>query len=60
MNLKIIKEGKAAAEQAADTELEAINTFAKTTLTAEEVYTFSVVLCDNDVDRDLNALPNAH
>lgn len=52
MNLKIIKEGKAAAEQTADTELEAINTFAKTTLSAEEVYTFSVVLCDNDVDRD--------
>ena len=33
-------------------ELDAINAFAKGKLTAEEVYTFSVLLCDNDVDRD--------
>jgi len=33
-------------------ELDAINAFAKGRLTAEEVYTFSVLLCDNDVDRD--------
>ena len=33
-------------------ELKAINAFAKTELTAEEVYTFSVLLCDNEVDRD--------
>ena len=33
-------------------ELEAVNRFAKTPLTAEEVYTFSVRLCDNEVDRD--------
>lgn len=33
-------------------ELEQINRFAKTALTAEEVYTFSVRLCDNEVDRD--------
>ncbi len=32
--------------------MEAINRFAKTALTAEEVYTFSVILCDNEVDRD--------
>ena len=29
-----------------------INTFALKELTPEEVFTFSVVLCDNDVDRD--------
>lgn len=52
MNLKIIKEGTAAAGQAPAVELEAINAFAKTALTAEDVYTFSVVLCDNEVDRD--------
>ena len=34
-------------------ELEAVNRFAKAKLTAEEVYTFSVLLCDNEVDRDL-------
>lgn len=32
--------------------MEAINSFAKTALTAEEVFTFSVLLCDNEVDRD--------
>ena len=33
-------------------ELDQINRFAKTPLTAEEVYTFTVRLCDNEVDRD--------
>ena len=34
-------------------ELECINQFAKTPLTAEQVYTFTLRLCDNEVDRDL-------
>ena len=34
-------------------ELEAVNRFAKTVLTEEQVYIFSVRLCDNEVDRDL-------
>ncbi|EOS66204.1 hypothetical protein [Oscillibacter sp. 1-3] len=33
-------------------ELEAINRFARTPLTAEQAYTFSLRLCDNEVDRD--------
>ena len=33
-------------------ELELINTYSRRTLTADEVYVFTVVLCDNDVDRD--------
>lgn len=33
-------------------ELEAINAFSKTPLSLEDIYTFSVLLCDNDVDRD--------
>ena len=33
-------------------EMEAINRFAKAQLKPEEVYTFSVILCDNDIDRD--------
>lgn len=52
MNLKIVKEGKAASGTPAESELEAINAFARTDLTAEQVYTFSVILCDNEVDRD--------
>ncbi len=33
-------------------ELAAISAFARRELTADEVYTFTVKLCDNDVDRD--------
>ena len=33
-------------------ELAAINGFAKTALTEEQVYAFSIKLCDNEVDRD--------
>ena len=52
MNVKIVKAGKTGSNQCTMDELEAINAFAKTALTAEEVYTFSVLLCDNEVDRD--------
>lgn len=33
-------------------ELEQINRYARRPLTQEEVYTFSMILCDNEVDRD--------
>jgi len=52
LNLKIVKQASAAAGAPAEGELEAINAFAKTALTADQVYTFSVLLCDNEVDRD--------
>lgn len=35
-----------------DGELELINKYTRRELSADEVYVFSVVLCDNDVDRD--------
>ncbi len=38
-------------------ELEAINRFAKGELKAEEVYAFTVKLCDNEVDRDGERFP---
>ena len=51
--MNIFKEGRAApAGLDPAEELELINGFAKTELTEEQVYTFSVVLCDNRVDRD--------
>ena len=34
-------------------ELQAINRYAKAELTEDQVYTFSVRLCDNEVDRDM-------
>jgi hypothetical protein len=40
-------------------ELEAINQFAKTALTEEQVYVFSVKLCDNEVDRDFERFDTA-
>ena len=33
-------------------ELEKINSYSRKKLTADEVYTFSINLCDNDIDRD--------
>ncbi len=51
--MKIIKDGSAAGSECTPQELQAINAFAKTQLGADEVYTFQVLLCDNEVDRDL-------
>ena len=51
--MNVIKEaccgGSAAVDQS---ELEQINRFSRKELTADEVYTFAVRLCDNEVDRD--------
>lgn len=33
-------------------ELDLINQYTKRRFSADEVYTFSVVLCDNEIDRD--------
>lgn len=35
-----------------DMDMKLINEYSRRTLTKDEVYTFSVVLCDNDIDRD--------
>lgn len=51
--MKIYKAGaERIKEPDIEAELETINTFTKAELTEEQVYTFSVVLCDNEVDRD--------
>ena len=50
--MKIIKDGSASGSECTPQELQAINAFAKAQLSAEEVYTFRVLLCDNEVDRD--------
>ena len=36
----------------AEKELELINKYTRTPLTADDVYTFTVTLCDNEIDRD--------
>ncbi len=51
--MKIYKAGAAGtAALDIEAELALINGFSKTEMTAEQVYTFSVVLCDNEEDRD--------
>jgi len=56
----VIKEaGLCGAGISTQQELEQINAFAKRELKAEEVYTFSVKLCDNEVDRDFERFPAA-
>ena len=50
--MRITKAGKASAEIVVSEELEAVNAFAKAKLTDGDVYIFSVLLCDNEVDRD--------
>lgn len=60
MSMEILKERR---EQAAGTpaaeELAYINQYAKTPLAAEEVYAFTVRLCDNEVDRDFERFETA-
>lgn len=50
--MKVIKEGKTREEVCASEELECVNAFAKAELKENDVYIFSVLLCDNEVDRD--------
>ena len=50
--MEIQKELDGAAGVPAEAELAEINRFAKSPLRAEEVYAFSLRLCDNEVDRD--------
>ncbi len=52
--MKIVKESQGGEQAALSREdLDLINALARKTLTAQEVYPFSVRLCDNEVDRDL-------
>ena len=55
MNEPNICAGGAVTEQ----ELAAIAQYSRRPLTAEEVYTFPLVLCDNDLDRDNECFTDA-
>jgi len=50
--MEISKKQSVGACAPTEEDLAQINRFARRTLTAEEVYTFAVKLCDNEVDRD--------
>lgn len=47
-----MSEGKTLKAYPSDEEMELINTYSRCKLTPEEVYCFSFVLCDNELDRD--------
>ena len=47
----IQKAASLSSQEVTDDELKAINKYTMTPLTAEEVFTFKAVLCDNEVDR---------
>ena len=55
--MKISKEQTGVAPAAA--EMEALNAFARRELSPGEVYTFTVKLCDNEVDRDFERFSDA-
>lgn len=42
-----------------DKELDLINQYTKRRFSADEIYTFSVVLCDNEIDRDFECFESA-
>lgn len=53
--MKITKENRISGVNQTENDMALINSFARKTLEASDVYTFSVVLCDNEVDRDNEA-----
>lgn len=48
----IEKAARLASQEVTEAELKAINKYATEPLTADQVFTFKAVLCDNEVDRD--------
>lgn len=57
MNEVITKGAKVAGLAVDEKELEAINKFTTEPLTADDVFTFKVAICDNDIDRDYEVFP---
>ena len=58
--MRVVKKAGAGETGAASGEdLALINALARRELTAEEVYTFGVKLCDNEIDRDWERFPEA-
>ena len=56
MKLSTIEKSMAASEITAE-QLETINRYTRRELKAEEVFVFSVILCDNEIDRDFEQFP---
>ena len=59
MSNLITKAAKVAGLDVTEDELKLINQYAIKDLTADEVFTFKVAICDNEVDRDFEVFPHA-
>lgn len=53
----VLKSASVASQEVTDSELRAINKLALSPLTKEEVFTFKVAMCDNEIDRDFEIFP---
>lgn len=53
----VLKSASVQNQEVTDAELRAINKFTLTPLTKEEVFTFKLAMCDNEVDRDYEVFP---
>ena len=51
--------GALTAERGQEADMARINRLSRRTLAPEEVYTFAVRLCDNEIDRDLERFDRA-
>jgi len=57
MNNVITKSARVEKSAVTDAELEQINKFAIEPLAAEQLFTFKVAICDNEIDRDFEVFP---
>lgn len=58
--MKIFKDGVMdSPAEVSDEDLALINALSKKALSAEEIFTFSLVLCDNDIDRDFESFDSS-
>ncbi|MDD2218284.1 MAG: hypothetical protein PHW03_05855 [Eubacteriales bacterium] len=55
----ITKAAKVGGLEVTEDELKLINRYAIKELTAEEVFTFKIAICDNEIDRDYEVFPKA-
>ena len=59
MGKTVTKAGRVKAHEARDDDMEAINRFSLSELSASDVFAFEVVACDNEVDRDFERFGDA-
>lgn len=53
----VIKSASVESQEVTDAELRAINKLTLTPLTKDEVFTFKLAMCDNEIDRDFEVFP---